>query len=854
MAEQDDEALLSPGYLVNGEYEIQSISERRSPWISYRAQHLTRKTEFARVFTLCDYSADPRCIDALARYGDWLKTARIPTMPGFLGVCVEAGLPVVLTSWIEGPTLAASLEGAPALPKEEVLRLLRAIAESLDLMHAQRPVVVHQLLSMHTIVLEGATKQPRLLDCGLAQSMRNARLEDVTKQSHVDGCFVAPEDLPGKIPSPSVDRYALGRLAQTLLGTVPPGSPTDKVLQRAIAQSVMTRFTSCSSFVQALNIAIRDTKPATISAGAIVSPVQKTEDKPTTKPLVSQSVHDAPTRQVIAPPPDASLREEPVAKLPESKNVAAKTPEKKPQPKPTAPKLPPKTLIGLAPFKEHALQSNVPDAHEPQLEVSDSWADIDQLQPASAASSESRSSSDAVEPELSLDEPALAMDPLFDVVAPSTVDSLVALEPNPSLPTPEPEPESEPELALSQADDDAPVVESDESLLDLPAIVQPKSKPKQTPVADTKADVTPASAEPAIAVPVESAAIEQTSAASVPVDDEVEIAVEPPEDSGFGHKESVAEIDEFERRFGIPEQKENAKVVDVPPLFEVGVLPPEPIEPVQVLTEKSKAKPRARGWFSPTVGLVSVSGLVVGAALMVAVDRQMGLSSTAREQGVRQVIVNQSDVIQTISNSSPVDSSTQLSNGQAALPAVIEVTADAGVVPTDSDPVLMVDAPELVQQANTAIEDVSSVVAVAVEEDVPSQMAVNSLEERDVPNAGENNANIANNVNVVDPVAGDGPIVVPGPSGLSQPDWHIRGAARRLVRLAVEPCGQGRHPVARIFVRFTGATGALETVSVVGPLFQDTPLGACVEHAMRRIQLPTFRDAHWDTDYAVTLR
>lgn len=59
---------------------------------------------------------------------------------------------------------------------------------------------------------------------------------------------------------------------------------------------------------------------------------------------------------------------------------------------------------------------------------------------------------------------------------------------------------------------------------------------------------------------------------------------------------------------------------------------------------------------------------------------------------------------------------------------------------------------------------------------------------------------------------------------------------------------------ARFEVRFDGATGRVIQFALAGPQFRNTPVGECVERAMRSVAVPPFTDPHWDTDYAVPLR
>lgn len=284
--------------------------------------------------------------------------------------------------------------------------------------------------------------------------------------------------------------------------------------------------------------------------------------------------------------------------------------------------------------------------------------------------------------------------------------------------------------------------------------------------------------------------------------------------------------------------------MNVPPLFDAAAPVPAPISPdatsgvAPVSVEKAK---RSRNVAIAVAVVLGLGGGVAGG--LFAFERMM---KGEESNGHRAVALS-------VDSGTPADNALPTQNtAEDAGPVVAQNTAieDAATGASASEPEDAASA--VVAQAEDAgaasePEDAASAVAnTAVEEDsgvvVPTQVANNA--------EPEDSGVVAPQV-----TAPDGVTVVAGPAGLSSPDWRIRGGARRLVKERVEVCGQGTtHGTARFDVRFDGATGRVIQFTLAGAHFRGTPVGACIEAAMRSVAIPPFTERHWDTDYAVPLR
>lgn len=64
----------------------------------------------------------------------------------------------------------------------------------------------------------------------------------------------------------------------------------------------------------------------------------------------------------------------------------------------------------------------------------------------------------------------------------------------------------------------------------------------------------------------------------------------------------------------------------------------------------------------------------------------------------------------------------------------------------------------------------------------------------------------------------------------------------------VEACGQGEHGEARVMFVFDGRTGHATSATVVGSV-AGTPVGTCIENAVRRAHVQPFRQASFNVDF-----
>jgi serine/threonine protein kinase/thiol-disulfide isomerase/thioredoxin len=182
--------------------------------------------------------------------------------------------------YIDGQTLSTyrSTYAAKygAFPLEQVIKVLRPVAEALDYAHRQK--VIHRDIKPGNIVVAGEATDVQVVDFGLAAEIRTSMSRVSRQRMETSGTrpYMAPEQWRGEEQDARTDQYALAVVAYELLaGHLPFDSPdfdilrscvlsetskpiadqpesVNRALQVGLAKRREERFASCSEFVQSL--------------------------------------------------------------------------------------------------------------------------------------------------------------------------------------------------------------------------------------------------------------------------------------------------------------------------------------------------------------------------------------------------------------------------------------------------------------------------------------------------------------------------------------------------------------------------------------------------------------------------
>jgi serine/threonine protein kinase len=150
-----------------------------------------------------------------------------------------AGLLYLVLELADGDTLTDLFRRRSAMPAEEVLALVRQLAQGLD--HAHARGLIHRDLKPDNVIVQRADGRPRILDFGLAIIVDLGDDGRLTSRGTVVGTahFMSPEHVCGMDVDVRTDLWSLGIIMyQALSGCLPfEGSPTE-VVQRYVNEPV----------------------------------------------------------------------------------------------------------------------------------------------------------------------------------------------------------------------------------------------------------------------------------------------------------------------------------------------------------------------------------------------------------------------------------------------------------------------------------------------------------------------------------------------------------------------------------------------------------------------------------------
>ena len=134
----------------------------------------------------------------------------------------------LVMDWIEGTPLHRVLaeQGCPGLPFARVVEWMGQVAEVLDHLHTQSPVIVHgDVKPSNVIVTSGPDPRAILVDFGISQqrdSPTDLGNEPARRGAMGSPGFTAPEMVLGGQPTPMADIFALAATTFALLLGEPP--------------------------------------------------------------------------------------------------------------------------------------------------------------------------------------------------------------------------------------------------------------------------------------------------------------------------------------------------------------------------------------------------------------------------------------------------------------------------------------------------------------------------------------------------------------------------------------------------------------------------------------------------------
>lgn len=143
------------------------------------------------------------------RHPNVVRTIELGEAPG--------GVRYLATEWAEGEILERYMRRHAPMPREDVVRVIRQIADAVRAVHEKG--IVHRDLKPDNLMYDPETHRIKLLDFGIAAATDTTSDERLTRAGFFVGTlmYVAPEALSGEMVNEAADQYSLATIAYFLL-------------------------------------------------------------------------------------------------------------------------------------------------------------------------------------------------------------------------------------------------------------------------------------------------------------------------------------------------------------------------------------------------------------------------------------------------------------------------------------------------------------------------------------------------------------------------------------------------------------------------------------------------------------
>ena len=247
-----------------GKYLVEAELSRDPAATRYRALDTTLGREVVLWVVDPAVTADPARAGRIVRQARALARLQHPHLVAVRDVGEEEGRIFIATTPVQGHSLAVELARLGRLPWVEALAILAPVADALDTLHQQG--VVHGDLKPENVVLDPERG-------AMLAGLEVARLTGGPRA--VEPAYAAPEVQAGAEPSPASDLYALGRIAQEMLGET--SAEVNAVVQWALAQEPGARPLSADAFIAALRRCATAPAEGAAPAAEAIAPILEAE-------------------------------------------------------------------------------------------------------------------------------------------------------------------------------------------------------------------------------------------------------------------------------------------------------------------------------------------------------------------------------------------------------------------------------------------------------------------------------------------------------------------------------------------------------------------------------------------------
>ncbi|HLG98295.1 MAG TPA: protein kinase [Bryobacteraceae bacterium] len=265
-----------------GRYRILGELGRGATGVVYRAQDpaigriIAIKT--IRLTDITDAGERDRMRERLFREAQSAGILSHPNIVTIYDIAEEDGLAYIFMECVDGPSLEKILNDQQALDQKTIFSVLRQTATALDYAH-KKGIVHRDIKPANILIHEGTTA--KIADFGVAKILS----QQMTHAGVMMGTpnYMSPEQVQGHAVDGRADQFSLAVVAYEVLtgekpfvadqlpallfrivreDPVPPQrlNPTlapqvESVLRKALSKATSERYSNCSEFVQALEVA-----------------------------------------------------------------------------------------------------------------------------------------------------------------------------------------------------------------------------------------------------------------------------------------------------------------------------------------------------------------------------------------------------------------------------------------------------------------------------------------------------------------------------------------------------------------------------------------------------------------------
>jgi serine/threonine-protein kinase len=199
-----------------GKYRILGVLGRGGMGIVYKGRDPDIERDVAvktiRLDTLTDGPAKEEMLTRVGREAKAAGRLNHPNIITIYDVLRESDLTFIVMQYVDGQTLQALIESGKSFSPQEVIRILKPVAEALDYAHENG--IVHRDIKPANILIDKSGK-PFLADFGVARLEASTMTGTGTTVGTLS--YMSPEQVMGKPADGRADFFALGVILYELL-------------------------------------------------------------------------------------------------------------------------------------------------------------------------------------------------------------------------------------------------------------------------------------------------------------------------------------------------------------------------------------------------------------------------------------------------------------------------------------------------------------------------------------------------------------------------------------------------------------------------------------------------------------